>query len=198
MKKTIKKGIVLAMLFATILGNAKEGKSIPSKEMIKKTSLTLNNVKEGEKLVIKDNNGLTIYKELIQESGTYYKGFDLTSLPDGNYYFELDKDVEIKTIPFKVTSKSVVFDKEEENSVFKPIIRVDGKRVLVSKLSLELNPMSIKFYEITSEGSKLVHSETIENTKIIERIYRLAEKSKSDFKIIIKSEGREFVEYINI
>ena len=60
MKKTIKKGIVLAILFAMILVNAKEGKPILSKEMIKKTSLTLNNIKEGEKLVIKDNNGLIL------------------------------------------------------------------------------------------------------------------------------------------
>ena len=92
----------------------------------------------------------------------------------------------------------MIFEKEKETSYFKPIVRVDGKRVLVSKLSLELNPMTIKFYEMTSEGSNLVHSEIIENTKIIERIYRLAEKPKSDFKIVIKSKGREFVEYINI
>lgn len=198
MKKVIRKSIALTIMLATMLGNASESKFIATKKEVKKTSITLNKVKEGQKLVIKDSNGLTIYKELIKESGTYYKGFDLTSLPDGKYYFELDKDVEIKTIPFKVTSNSVIFEKEEEISVFKPIIRVDGKRVLVSKLSLQLKPMVIKFYEMTSEGSKLVHSDTIENTKIIERIYRLAEKHKSTFKIVITSEGREFVEYINI
>ncbi|MDU8884574.1 hypothetical protein RXV94_00280 [Yeosuana sp. MJ-SS3] len=198
MKKVIKKSIALIIMFTTLLGYANESKVMTSKKEYKKTSLTLNGVKEGQKLVIKDQNGLTLYKELIKESGTYYKGFDLTSLPDGKYYFELDKDFEIKTIPFKVKSNSVVFEKEEEVSVFKPIIRVKDNRILISKLSLELKPTEIKFYEMTSEGAKLVHSESIENTKIIERIYRIAEKYKSTYKIVIKSEGREFVEYINI
>ncbi|HMC00838.1 MAG TPA: hypothetical protein VKN14_07370 [Flavobacteriaceae bacterium] len=198
MKKVIKKSILLVIMFATMLSNANESKFIASKKELKKTSLTLKHVKEGQQLVIKDSNGLTLYKESIKESGTYYKGFDLTALPDGKYYFELDKDVEIQTIPFQVKSNSVTFEKEEEVSVFKPIIRVKGNRVLVSKLSLELKPMEIKFYELNSDGSHLLHSETIENTKIIERIYRISEKYKSTYKLIIKSEGREFVEYINI
>ena len=41
-------------------------------------------------LSIVDMQGLALYKEAIEQNGFYSKGFDLTTLPKGDYFFELN------------------------------------------------------------------------------------------------------------
>ena len=199
MKKEFKLSILMVIMFTVMLSNVNANNFILLNKEFKKTTLTLNNVKKGQRLLIKDNQGLVLYKEFIQVEGTYFKGFDLTALPNGSYFFELDKDVEIKIIPFTVNSNEVTFNKEKETSIFKPFVRVKDNKLLISQLSLELKPLSIKVYqENNSSSDYLLYSETVENTKKIERIYSLPVKTRESYRIVFKTEGREFVEYINI
>ena len=120
--KTIKKSLLVVSVFTAALGNATEISST-IKEDLKETALTLKNVKKGDLISIKDYSGIVLYKELINFSGTYRKGFDLTALPNGDYFFEVDKDLEVKTIPFTVQSNKVVFNKEAEVITYKPYVR---------------------------------------------------------------------------
>lgn len=89
--KNSKKFFLSAAILIATLGYANTiEESMVNKEAAL-TALTLANVKKGNSLSIKDQNGIIVYKELIAKSGNYTKGFDLTALPDGNYFFELDK-----------------------------------------------------------------------------------------------------------
>ncbi len=125
-----KKGFLMVTMFATLLSFANEAPFYTIKNNAERTSLTLNNVKQGTLLSIKDNNGIILYKELILPTGTYTKAFDLTALPNGSYIFELDKDVEIQSIPFNVLTKTVTFMKDSEKPIFKPVTRIKGDIVL--------------------------------------------------------------------
>ena len=200
MKNTIKntkKGILMVTMFATLLSFANDASLFNIKNDAERTALTLYNVKQGNLLSVKDINGVILFKEYIQESGTYTKGFDLTALPNGAYIFELDKDLEINTIPFTVKSNIVLFEKENEKTIFKPMVRVEGDKVYVSKLALNEEPLEIKIYFEGLNGSELMFTETIENTKIIERIYRLDGLNTGSYKIVFYTEGREFIKTIN-
>ena len=112
MKTAIRKSLVLVALLVAVTvsygneisGNTNNGKGV-------RTNMTFKNVKKGSVLYIKDMNGLVLYKEAIKVNGHYSKGFDLTSLPDGDYYFEMNKEVVMNVIPFKVMSSVVTFDK---------------------------------------------------------------------------------------
>mgnify|MGYP000648653526 CR=1 FL=1 len=190
---TIKKSILLVTVFTTMLSNANEI-SLTYKEDLKETALTINNVKAGNLLSIKDYNGIVLYKELINFNGTYKKGFDLTELPDGNYFFEVDKDLEIKTIPFTVSSKKVVFNREEETSIYKPYIRQKENLVLISKLAPNLEPLKVSIYSESTNNSELIYSQKIEGLQSIELAYRL---KKGSFKIVFNSNGKEFTKFIN-
>ncbi|MFG6685437.1 hypothetical protein ACGK9U_02555 [Mariniflexile sp. HNIBRBA6329] len=195
-----KKGILMVTLFATLLSFANEVSIFNIKNDAEKTSLTLNNVKQGNLLSIKDNNGIVLYKELIQESGTYTNGFDLTTLPNGGYIFELDKDVEIQTIPFTVSVNTVTFNKEMEATIFKPVTRIKGDVVYVSRLSLNKAPMEIAIYFTASESAynspELIYSETVKNTENANRIFKLSGKDKGNYKIVFTTEGRVFTKEI--
>lgn len=162
------------------------------------TVLTLTNVKKGHELLIKDANLLILYRESIAKNGTYSKGFDLTALPDGEYYFELEKDVKIVIMPFIVASNEVKFEKEKEVTIYKPTVRVVDNKLFVSRLSFETQPMNVEIYyeEDFENNTSLIFSENIKNTKIVGRIYELSKQKKGDYTLVFKTQGREFTERI--
>ena len=188
-----KKGILIIALLATITGFAKD-LNVITKMDAKRTSLVLKNVKAGNQLTIKDNSGVTLYKESIEIDGFYKKGFDLTELPNGDYVFELEKDLEIKTIPFKVAFNRVVFNKADEKTQFKPQVRETDDLVYVSKLNPNMMAASINVYALYDGTSKLCHSEIIENKQVIEKAFKL---EKGNYKIVINSDNKEYIAFIN-
>ncbi|WP_303316461.1 hypothetical protein Q4Q34_06545 [Flavivirga abyssicola] len=194
--KTIEKNLLLVtmMLFAVMIGNATEISSFNVEGDLKGTALTIDNVKKGNLLSIKNNNGITVYKELIQSTGSYTKGFDLTELPNGNYFFEVDKDLQIETIPFSVKDDKVVFDKTKEAVIFKPYVREKDDFVYISKLALNLEPLKIRIYAEYNGTFQLIRTEEVEGLKIVEKIYKLKE---GNYKIVLNANDKEYTKFIN-
>lgn len=188
-----KKRILAVALLVTALGFAGEAKILVKKDS-KKTALILNNVKKGNQISIKDNNGIVLYKELVETAGSYKKGFDLNQLPDGDYFFEVEKDLEINTIPFTVNADTVAFNKENEETFFKPFTRQEKDMVFLTKLSAKNEIVNISIYANHNNNFQLVHSEKVEDVKIMERVYKL---EKGNYKIVINSNNKEYTTFIN-
>ncbi len=197
MRKFIKNTLVIVVLFTALLANANA--PLTHLKDARKTTLTLNNVKQGDILLIKNTYDVVMYKEKIKTSGSYIKGFDLTDLPKGDYFFELNKDSEIKIIPFYVSNNTVAYKTGKESIIFKPSIKSIENKVYISKLSLNQKPLDIKVYYESIEGDdfNLIYSETINNdAKNIGRVLSLDGKLDGTYKVVTKTEGRTFVDYI--
>lgn len=196
MKQLSRKGLIAIALSVSLMGFANDLKKPIKEKEPKVTSLSFSKVLEGSMLFIKDEKGLTLYKEAIQKTGEYSKGFDLTSLPDGEYFFELDTELKIVVIPFDVESNEVQFRKEEKNTILKPIVRVVDDKVLFSRTSFEGAPLEFKIYY--ADNSDVVLSEKFENETIIEKVYDFSESKKGEYLFIFKSNGRKFVKSVKI
>jgi len=196
MKTAIKKSLLLVVLLATMVsygneisGNTNKGKNV-------KTSITFKEVKKGSILTIKDINGLVLYSETIKESSKYTRGFDLNSLPDGDYYFELNKDIEIIVVPFMVDATIVTFDKNASSKIFKPAIFAKNKKIYISKRSFEDEVLQIKIF---SEKSKMVYSGSIvKEGDVLEKIYDFSTSLRGNYTVVITTNGKTFVEKIKI
>lgn len=191
--KNTKKGFLMVALLSTFTGFANNSDNLIKRDA-GKTALVLEDVKEGNLLSIKDSYGIILYKESIKISGIYKKGFDLTALPDGEYVFELEKGLEIKTIPFTVESDEVIFNKEGEATYFKPFIKQEKDLVFLTKLNLNEELTKINVYAILDGALKLRHSETIESTKVIKKVFKL---EKGNYKIEINSSNKGYTAFIN-
>lgn len=163
-------------------------------------TLTLDHVKVGQQLLIKDLDGITIYKEAIATSGAYKNTFNLKSLPAGNYYFEHFKDFQVKRIPFTVSKGDVYFDDANVKSFFKPVLRAENNTLYLTQLALAKENLSVAIYysENPGDNSQLIHNETITDTVNIERIYQLSEKKKGTYKIVLTTNDEDFVKYVNL
>ncbi|WP_055447417.1 hypothetical protein [Lacinutrix mariniflava] len=198
MKKAIQKSILLVAVLVTMVNYANNVSPLNEDDNIKKTVLTLNNVKEGQQLLIKDANQVILYKEDITKSGDYKKGFDLTALPNGDYYFELNKDMVIEVIPFKVDYNVVTFNKNNKTEIFKPFVSSKENTVFVSSLSLNAKPVSLSIYYDNDGSMELIHNETISNTVNIQKAYELDATKIGEYVVVIKTENRTFSNSINL
>lgn len=195
MRKAIKKSLVVTLMLGTLLGYAKETYKPTSFVEGKKVKVGFKAVKKGQTLTIKDENGTTIYKQIIKSSGVYSKIFDLTALENGNYTTELEKDFEIIVRKIKVKNGIVTFLKEKQTKIFKPVIRKEDNLVLISKIAFNKKPVKVVLYY----NDEVLVSETL-NTRdskdskdIINRIYKLSKTEKGDYKILVKTDNREYI-----
>jgi len=190
MKKLTKKSLIVLGLCTSLLGFANDKKETFKEKEPKVTSMSFESVKQGSKLLIKDRNGLVLYKESIAKTGKYSKGFDLTSLPNGDYYFELDSELKIVVIPFTVTLNEVTFNKEEENTVFKPVLRVKDEMVYLSRPSFDETPIKVKIF--FSENNDLIVSEKFGKESEVKRIYDFSKSKKGNYVFVFESNGRTY------
>jgi hypothetical protein len=197
MKALIKTGLVSAgLLLSTTVSSENKNCSNTIESKIGKTKLTFKNVKKESILFIKDSENLILYKELIHLTGDYTKGFDLSSLPNGSYYFELNGNIVIRVIDFKVESNVVYLGKAKEKKYFKPIVYKKGKKVHVSKLYLDTKELEIKIY---FNNNDLVLSEKIKKVgSMLGRIYDFSTSEKGLYTIVTEANERKFIKNIEI
>jgi hypothetical protein len=196
MKKLTKKSLIVLGLFASMLTYANgEIEMIKEKES-NVTNISFKKLKQGSMLSVKDMNGIVLYKESVVKAGDYSKGFDLTSLPNGDYFFELDTEFEIMIIPFNVVSNQVAFKKEEKSTIFKPFVRVKGDKVFVSRFSFEESPIEYRIYY--KDNYDLVLTEKFKDQKHLKRVYDFSTAQKGNYVFVFKSNGRKFTKTIKI
>jgi len=196
MKNLAKNSLVVIMLMMSLSSYANETDMINKEKERTITNLHFDKVEQGSVLSIIDRNGLILYNEAIEKSGDYSKGFDLTTLPDGDYVFELDSELKIIVIPFKVKSKEVIFDKEAEKSIYKPVVRTKGQMVFVSKIAIDGSPLSYKIY--FAENRDLVHAEKFEASDEINKVYDFSASRKGNYLFVFESNGRTYTKAVKM
>ena len=69
-----------------------------------KFKLSLDNLSKKTFISIKNNQGEIFHTEFIVKKDSFSKVFDLSNLPDGNYYFEVITGNEKMTKPFQIST----------------------------------------------------------------------------------------------
>lgn len=191
MKSEAKKYMLLVITLFTILSHGAENPFYETKNGL----VTLEKTAHKNQLYVRNSQGIILYKKVIEKSESYDAEFDLTELPDGNYTFEVEKGLQIKITPFVIVLNKVVFFKEKQTIIHKPIIRVKENTISLSRLSLTSESLILEIYNNRNE---LIHSENFEELMVISRGYKFSRNEKGNYKIVIKTEGRIFVEVVTI
>lgn len=193
MRTTIKKTMVLVLIFVTFISSAIENSKSYKLVSVKRVKVEFRNVKKGQTFIIRNENKIIVHKQKIVKLGTFSKVFDLTNLKDGIYTSEVEKDFEISIKKFSVSNGYVTFIKEESKKIFKPLIRLKGDLLLISKLSFK-EPLNIVLYY---EENTIV-DEQFEGKDIINRIYKLSKAKKGAYRVVVNSDNRLFTKNFTI
>ncbi len=196
MKNLARKSLVAVGLMMSLSTLANDTEPTFKEKEKKVTNMRFENVEQGSTLSIKDLNGLVLYNEAIDQKGDYSKGFDLTALPNGDYFFELNSELKIVVIPFNVKSSDVVFDKESEESIYKPVVRTKDNMVYVSRTVIEETPLSYKLYY--ANNYDLVHTAKFEELEEVKKTYDFSTAKKGNYVFVFESKGRKFTKNVKI
>lgn len=183
--------VMLVMVMTTLLnfGNTKLGIDNLDPLLDKsKLKVEFKNVREGNIVRIKTKNGTEIYSEEVSIEGTYKKVIDLSSLENGNYKIELEKDFEIIISNFYVENNKVIFMEKQNQTIFKPVIRYENDLLLVSKLSFNNDPYKLKIYY----DNEIIYTETLEKNSLINKVYRLQKEAKGPYTVVIYNNDRNY------
>jgi len=190
MKNLIKKSVLMAMLMIALVSNASE-KNVSLKIIShesKVVQLILNSHDGSSEVFIKDKKGFQLYKVLIKDK-EFLKNFDLSELPDGEYYFEINSQTKIVTKPFSVASNTLEFSKE--TIVFKPIVRFKNDIIYLSKFTLHNETLDVFLYD---DNQHLLYSEKLFGQNNLNRKLNLSNLDSGSYSLVLKSEGKLYNE----
>lgn len=195
MKKLLKNSLVLVVILTTMVSYSNELLFVTDIKTNEITELTFNNAKEGSTLQLKDSKGSILYSEIINNSGSYTKNFDLTNLPDADYYFEIDNQTSFLIIPISMEENIAEVLTDEKYIISKPAVTVKDNYVYISKEFTENQSMAIDVYY---EGNDLAYSENFRKTDSVNRVYDFSTSKKGKYLILVKAEGRVFRNSVTI
>jgi hypothetical protein len=187
MKRIIKKYLVAVTLLLSVVSYATE-KNISSTIKERKVKVEFTAVKKGQVLSIKNANSIVMYSDIIEIAGNYARTFDLTGLENGKYTTELEKDFETIIKPFLIENGLVTFTPEENKTIFKPVIRTQDNLLLISKISLEDQPVKITLYY----KGDVIYTETSKDTKVLNRALRLLKNKKGNYTVAISADNKNY------
>jgi hypothetical protein len=153
------------------------------------TTLVFTNVKNGHQYRIIDEYGTVLYRETITRNGAFSKRFDFSALKDGAYTLELEKDFEIHITPFIMQKKQITFLKHCERITFKPVVRLEKDKLLISQLSLEGASLDI---ELLYNGERILKDEIVDG-QVLNKVYQLSSKEKGNYDLRMVTGDRLFL-----
>ena len=187
MKTIINKYLVTFTILVSLANYATEN-NISTPIDGKKVKVEFIAVKKGQVLSIKNANSIIMYSDVIEMAGNYARTFDLTGLENGKYRIELEKNFETIIKPFLVENRLVTFLPEENKTIFKPVIRTQDNLLLISKISLENQPVKITLYY----KDEVIYTETAKDAKILNRALRLLKNKKGNYTVAISADNKNY------
>ena len=187
--KTIKRSILIVVcMLVTISNYANNEKDFNNIVNAKNVKVVFENVKKGQQLTVNDKDGIEIYSEFLTKEGDLTKTFDLSSLNDGLYTIELNKEFLVIIKYLEIKDNKVIFIDNSEKTIFKPIIKNDEDLVMISKLDFDQNPLKVTLF---FEG-KIIFSETLKSELITNRVYKLNKEIKGVYTVVVNSNGKSY------
>ena len=182
MKHLFKNILVLAVMFGTFTSYATEGLETSSNSTFKIT--------KGNLISVTDNSGKTIYSGRTNYNGDLKSLYNFTKLKDGLYFIEIDKNFEIITKTIEVKNHVVTFLESKNETVFKPVIKIEEAKLWVSQSAFQKENIEIEIYY----KDNLIHSEALIANPILKRVYKLDKNIRGDYTAIVRVNDRTYVE----
>jgi hypothetical protein len=193
MKKIKTRVLVVVCMLGTLINYAND-KEVNDAINAKKTKVVFKGAKKGHQLKIKDGNGILLYTESVSREGSLTKFFDFSKLKDGHYTLELEKEFEIIIKSLQIKRDTVFFNENTKKVIFKPVIRNEKNRIMISKISFDNKPLEVVLYY----KNEVIYSEVLKNDTIVNRVYKLDKTIKGEYTVVVRNNGRSYINEFNI
>ena len=197
MKKIFKISLVMVGLISTLNANAENPKLVLDLKKVngKKVSLTLKEMKK-VKLSIYDGNNDVIFDENVN-GANLARTYDLSSLPEGDYFIKAQSDAKISKYKIEVKGKNAFLTSESFSEVLVPSFdyNLESKKVTINHLNQKDNsPITIDIYD---DNNDLVYTKTSSVNEFV-KTYDLNKLFSNKCTFIVNYKGEIFEKTISL
>lgn len=189
MKNIIKTTILSTALFASASLFAGDAKVVALNK--KAVNVTVNNISETLSIRLFDNYGKNIYANHFKNDLNYASTYDLSSLPSGVYYLEVEDGSTYQKFEVTVSPIKVEVTKLAEEKVFEPSVRIKENLLFVNMFSLNRERSAL--VNVADKENTIVLSERLIGTNNFGKIYDLSSLPKGEYELTVTSGGKEVV-----
>lgn len=189
MKNIVKFTTVVAFMFATVAGMAREPKlNLLSAGKAKSVVLTMEASAKGVQIKLMDADLNIIYAEKMSE-GTFSKKLNLRDLENGTYYLSADDNLKKYSYTIVLENNDVKIVKVDED--VKPFFRKTDKMVFMNYLNLDKSGLTIKIYDAEN---RTVFSQEVSDEMIVEKAFNFTDAFPGTYVVVVKSAGKTYIE----
>lgn len=193
--KTLSKKLMMAIaMFLSTSSFAAAGEGVVMEVTGTNTfKLILNDLQQGLTVQLKDQFGYTLHEEVVQGTAAYGKEFNLSALPNGQYYLELDYSTKLDVYPLSIDNGKVT--KTELREVFKPVINIKGDDLRITQLAPRKSALRVMIYD---GNQQVILNDTMSGEISLGRIYDLSKLKAGDYQVYLASEGHSYQQNLRL
>lgn len=193
MKKLIKKSLLVVAVLTTMVINATNTNNVVVNVIdVKVIDLKLNNSDGELQISVIDTYGEVLHVE--EFVGSFFsKKYDLNTLPEGDYYFEIEGQTKINLMHFNISKNGIEFKNVVDSVYYKPTVRQDGDLFFITKVALEEESLVITLLD---KNLNTLYKEELSNNVNLGKTLNLTKLEAGTYNLLLKSGGKTFVQKI--
>ena len=189
MKTILKITTVVAFMFATIAGMAREPKlDVVTLGNSKSVLFTLDTPDQSVTVKLLDSDSNSIYFEKLS-NGHFSKKLNMKDLVDGYYYLVADSG--LKSNMYTISLKDGIIEIIDAAEDVKPFFRKTRNKVFMNFLNLDKSEISLKVYD---QNYRLVFSETVSDQIIVEKAFNFEGAYSGSYMVVVSDDTKTYSE----
>lgn len=194
MKTILKFRLVLAVVLTAVGAHANNADFYlhVKKEQGKTIRFALNDVKETD-LSIFDADEKLIYSENISGKNGVNRTYDLSELPKGTYFLEVETTAKVARYEITVSDKVAVLSKKATTETYKPVLTANNGFVTLNIANTEKSAVGLKIYD---SNQNEVYSETLKGAPSVSKKFDISNSTGEKYTFVMTYDNKSFIESI--
>jgi hypothetical protein len=157
--------------------------------------IQLSDIKYDTKCLLKNQQGVILYKEDIARAQIFQRSLNLIELPDGTYELQIEDDYKTETTNLTKSNGKVMATNQIKITTFKPQIVLKDTQLNVSLLALNNEKLTVS---ILDENQNIILEKKLSGSVNLGQSYDLSQLNAGDYTIQLYTNGKVYDKLITL
>ncbi len=157
--------------------------------------IQLSDIKYDTKCLLKNQQGVILYKEDIARAQIFQRSLNLIELPDGTYELQIEDDYKTETTSLTKSNGKVMATNQIKITTFKPQIVLKDTQLNVSLLALNNEKLTVS---ILDENQNIILEKKLSGSVNLGQSYDLSQLNAGDYTIQLYTNGKVYDKLITL
>ena len=157
--------------------------------------IQLSDIKYNTKCLLKNQQGVILYKEDIARAQIFQRSLNLIELPDGTYELQIEDDYKTETTSLTKSNGKVMATNQIKITTFKPQIVLKDTQLNVSLLALNNEKLTVS---ILDENQNIILEKKLSGSVNLGQSYDLSQLNAGDYTIQLYTNGKVYDKLITL